>query len=379
MSVDGAAWSGRAERLLYTFIEAACRSDELRRLLKSDARGALRKWRWECNCVPDILPVPSTAVSVSLDDETLLGPQVWREIEPDKQWLQQTQMRLLLAGAKPLALIHGDERSLTSLANWARARGYFTLLGPHEFQPRLDADKGGYSNRMAEAATAQAGSGTWRGLLLAPDEQTVLMAWLCQLFGWEKLLGRLLGYPSCCCEAFEKRWPTALSEYEGDVGVMLLSESKQEVKQRILNLDWTANIFGRYFGWEIIQHFPCRWDCQATASMAQRFFSLMSAYWTDEAQETLRHLTSPLLVIPDHGYCLFPGGRLLCDARGTSLTYDPSLVQIIGMKGVLARVIASSSHLIANKKGNWTVADLDIAGHLLNPSPGPLPAKEISL
>jgi hypothetical protein len=211
MPVDGAAWSGRAEGLLRTFIEAACGSDELRRLLESDATDALRKWQWECHCIPDSLRPPKTPVSVMVDDETLLGPRVWRGIEPDRQWLRQTQMRLLLAGAKPLALIHGDELSLTSLANWARVRGYFTLLGPHEFQPHRDTEKGGYSNRMAEANAAEAGSGAWRSLLLAPDEQTVLVAWLCQLFGWEKLLGRLLGYPSCCCEAFEKRWPTALS------------------------------------------------------------------------------------------------------------------------------------------------------------------------
>jgi hypothetical protein len=161
--------------------------------------------------------------------------------------------------------------------------------------------------------------------------------------------------------------------------MMLLSESKQEVEGRVQNLNWTANIFGRYFGWEIIQHFPCRWDCQETANMARRFFSVLSCYWPDDATETLRYLTSQLLVIPNHGYCLFPGARIIRDARGISLTYDPSLVQIIGMEGALARAIASSSHITANGNGGWGVADLDIAGHLLNPGPDPLPVKEIAI
>lgn len=363
--LEGAAWSGRAGGLLRTFVEAAYQTEELRQLLGSDPAKALRERHWEYDAVPESLPPPANAVSVIIDDASLLGPVRWRT-EPDKELLQQTQLRLLLAGVKPLALIHGDERSLTALASWARARGYFTLLGPDEFLPQSDKYKGGYSNRMTKVASACAGSGAWRGLLIAPDEQTVLMAWLCQLFGWESFLGRLLGYPPCCCKAFESHWPAAASNYEGDVGLMLLSESKSEAKQQVYTLGWGTNIFARYFGWEIIQHFPCRWDCPATATLSQRYFSVLTHYWPADARETLRHLTSPLLVIPNHGYVLFPGGRVVVDDTVTSLFYEPELAQIIGMNDVLIQEILSSPRLGADKNGGWRIAGDNVPGWLLD-------------
>lgn len=366
--VFGAAWSGRAEGLLHTFVAAACQSQEFRRALQSEPVAALRQWQWECTDVPESLRPPSEALSVTIDDANLWGPPEWRT-EPDRTMLRQSQLRLLLAGAKPLVLMHGDERNLTALANCARQRSYFTLLGPHQFLPQHDSCKGGYSNRMTSVSSAHAGSGAWRGLLISPDEQTVLVAWLCLLFGWEKFLGRLLGYPRCCCEAFENRWPAASSFHEGDMGLMLLSQSEPETGpeagEGIYKLDWTVNIFARYFGWEIIQHFPCSWDCAATASLARRYLSILSHYWPEDMRQIHRYLSSPLLVTASHGYGLFPGGKLVSEKAGPCLIYDPGLVQIIGMEDALVKEIMSSSFMAAGKNGSWRIAGNDVPGWLL--------------
>lgn len=365
MQVDGAGWSGRAVGLLHSFVEAACQSGTLRELLEGDPSAAFRQWHWECNNLPRSLPPPRNTISAVIDDEILLGPVHWRT-EPDEELLGQAQLRLLLAGAKPLVLIHGDERSLTALANWARVRGYFGLLGPHEFLPQHDPDKGGYSNRMIHVTGALAGSGAWRGLLLAPDEQTVLIAWLCQLFGWENLLGRLLGYPPCCCDAFENRWSIASQKYGGDLGLMYLSEVSSEAGQRVHDLNWTVNVFARYFGWEITQHFPCRWDCPATTALARRYFSVLSHYWPIEMRKTLQHLAAPLLVIPNHGYGLFPGGRVARENGSTNLIYEPELVQVIGMDDTLADSITSSARLTSSRGGGWQIGGREVSGWLLN-------------
>ncbi|SEL31155.1 hypothetical protein [Nitrosovibrio tenuis] len=365
MRANGAGWSSRAAGLLHSFVEAACHSGMLRRLLEGDPSAALREWQWECNNVPPSLPPPSNAISVAIDDATLLGPVHWRT-EPEEELLRQPQLRLLLAGAKPLALIHGNERSLTALANWARVRGYFGVLGPHEFLPQHDSDKGEYSNRMIDVTSAQAGSGAWRGLLLAPDEQTVLIAWLCQLFGWEGLLGRLLGYPPCCCDAFEDRWPIASQKYEGDVGLMYLAEVSSRAGEPVHELNWTVNIFARYFGWEVIQHFPCHWGCMATTALAQRYFSVLSHYWPTEMQKTLQHLAAPLLVIPNHGFSLFPGGRVVRENGSASLIYEPELVQVIGMEGALVDSITSSPRLTSSRGGGWQIGGSKVPGWLLN-------------
>lgn len=364
-SAKGRAWSDWAGRLLHTFLEAACCSDNVRHLLKNDPVRALRKWHWEFDHVPKSLLPPSVEVSVTLNDETLLGPVEWRT-GLNREWLRQPQIRLVFAGAKPLGLIHGDERSLTALASFARSRNYFTLLSPHEFLPQSDSCKGGYSNCMAQVSNACAGSGAWRGLLIAADEQTVLMAWLCQLFRWESFLGRLLGYPLCCCEAFESRWPIAASRYEGDVGLMLLAQSNSRTGQGVQDLEWTTNIFARYFGWEIIQHFPCRLDCPVTAMLARRYSSVLLHYWPHDTQEILRHLTCPLVVTSSHGCGLFPGGRITYESTGISLHYDQKFVQLVGMNSKITQHIASTSHVTVSKDGIWKGMNAGDSGWLLN-------------
>ena len=149
---------------------------------------------------------------------------------------------------------------------------------------------------------------------------------------------------------------------------MLLEESESEAEPQVYNLSWTTNIFARYFGWEIIQHFPCRWDCPATAILARRYFAVLARYWPADAQEIREYLTSPLLVIPNHGYSLFRGGRVVREDTGTSLIYDPELVQIIGMDGAFTDEIVSSSRLTVGMNGGWKIAGDDVPGWLLDVS-----------
>jgi hypothetical protein len=283
--------------------------------------------------------------------------------------LQQTQLRLLLSGAKPMALVHGDERSLTALANWARLRGYYTLLGPQAFSPQFDTDKGGYSNQMSKVEHVRAGSGAWRGLLIAADEQTVMLAWLCLLFGWEKFLGMLLGYPTCCCSAFTKRWPIAAANHEGDVGLLLLAEYQSVKKRPLLQLNWATNIFGRYFGWELVQHFPCSWDCSASAGIAHRHLAALTNFWPAEARQLQLYLSSPLLLLPSHGYALFPGGQIVKTQVGLSLVYNADSVQLIGLAGELANGILAVSSLTANLNGDWHIAGNHYQGCVLDMIP----------
>jgi hypothetical protein len=362
---EGTAWSRHAAGRLQAFIDAACQDMRLRGMLANDPATALREWQWEPDAVPESLPPPMSAISVRMDDATLLGPVEWCT-EPDAAQLRQTQLRLLLAGAKPLGLIHGDERSLVALASWAQARGYYALLGPYQFSPQQDRHKNGYSNRTATVTAASPGSGAWRGLLISTDQQTVLLAWLCQLFGWERFLGGLLGYPSCCCRAFEEHWPRAAAGHEGDVGLMLLEESAG--MHPVYKMNWAANIFARYFGREILQHFPCQWHCSGTVAMARRHLAALEHYWPADALEIRTCLASPMLAAPGHGYALFHGGRVVREHGGIRLIYDPDRVETIGMNDGLGRAIASSRQLTAGTVANWRIADRAVPGWVLDTS-----------
>ena len=79
-------------------------------------------------------------------------------------------------------------------------------------------------------------------------------------------------------------------------------------------------------------------------------------------------MASPLLVIPNHGYSLFRGGRVVREDTGTSLIYDPEQVQIIGMGSMFTDEIVSSSRLTTGINGGWKIAGGDVPGCLLDVS-----------
>ncbi|MEC9071077.1 MAG: hypothetical protein VX938_01805, partial [Myxococcota bacterium] len=78
-------------------------------------------------------------------------------------------------------------------------------------------------------------------------------------------LGRLLGYPDCCVEAFcalERRWPNRLP-------ILAAAERTERFEPRLNNLALDR------FAW--IAHFPCRYDCVESLALANAAAESLSA------------------------------------------------------------------------------------------------------
>ncbi len=219
---------------------------------------------------------------------------------------QQTplELRLLHYGVKPQALLHGSEGELTGWLAWAERRGFTALLCGHQWQPRQDQGKGGYSNLTGDRQPAEAGSGAWRSLLVSADEDRAILGWLCLQFGWDRLLGQLLGYPDCCADAFDQRWPDAVREHQGDLAPLTLAASGAPP------FDWRNNVFARYFGAALIQHFPCRFQCSASAATAARAAWALEQFEPEQFAAFRDLLQAPLVYTEKQGVALLRGGQL---------------------------------------------------------------------
>ena len=87
----------------------------------------------------------------------------------------------------------------------------------------------------------------------------------------ERGIGRLLGYPSCCQEFFEKVW---VSEGSVDTTWAMAAGTAGSVNgDRVLEVSGgprEANILWRWMGVRAVPHLPCRFDCRQTVELGKQ-------------------------------------------------------------------------------------------------------------
>ena len=280
-------------RLQY-FVKQVLDDPVFRRALRYRPAEALATHSFDATLAPESLGVKHYTIDILINHAQLFGLFAPKSIsEPG------LELRLVLYGVKPAALLHGDEKTLTNALHWSTQHGLTAILSPDQWQHVNDEGKGGYSNLTGSRHRAEAGSNAERSLVVAQDANHAMLTWLCLVFGWDEFLGNLLGYPKCCSQAFKERWPIAAQKHQGDPTILSLFASGS------MPFNWRVNIAARYFGVELIQHFPCKFDCQHSIDLAKRYFETLS-YFEPETAETLQYfLQSAVLYTEYDGIVLF--------------------------------------------------------------------------
>jgi hypothetical protein len=350
-----------ALRRLYAFTQAACGDPVFRRELRYNPQSALSTFHfaWEHD-VPDQLPIRHYEISVNFESALLFGPPDGTRNIP-RHWQEKTESKLLRTRAKPLLLEHGREEDVACLGAYLRGLGMSAYLSPYEFTPVTESAKAGYSNLSGEQRRALPGSGGWRTLVAGWEGDRVELAWLCLLFGWDEFLGRLLGYPYCCAAAFARLWPEARRSHQGDVAGLMLQASTRAWVGRF---GWQANIFGRYRGVEVVQHFPCTWDCPATGRLARRNRKVLETYGTTSDQFSI--LASPVLYTARDGVVLFPGAKTDEKDGEATLSFDGAAVFATHPAGNVAKQLAASNGRISTRGAVIDAAGDSIQGWLID-------------
>ena len=86
-------------------------------------------------------------------------------------------------------------------------------------------------------------------------------------------LGKLLGYPECCCKFFQKYF----SEKNTDLTEFSFRESKGH------KFPWQNNNCMRVFDISLISHFPCSFNCLETKKIADKNLEIVNKYDSDIA------------------------------------------------------------------------------------------------
>ncbi|WP_018634231.1 hypothetical protein [Neomegalonema perideroedes] len=264
------------------------------------------------------------------------------------------EARLTALGLRPAALLHGPEPLLAAWLRWAEAHGLWGLLSALEWRKAEDEGKGGYSNLAPAPTPARPGSGAMRSLLIAPDKNRALLGWMAVALGWDSVVGEVLGFPPCCQAFFTENWPKAVAERQGDLAPLVLEASRAAGLSG--PYDWRLNLFARYFGAEILSHFPCRFDCAASLTQARRLEAGIRLIDPDLAARTQSLMRGLVLYSETGGVALAPGGGFRAsglEAPQGWLCSDP--------QGPLGRALASGAAPEPLPEGRARLAGTDLA------------------
>jgi len=305
----------------------------LRRRLRGDAPAVFAEHGFVADAVPATL-APARNADVLLTHGQLFGLTPAAPLaEPG------LELRLLTYGLKPLVLVHGYDDELRATLGWAEARGYTALLSAHEWDRGVDDGKGGYSNLATNLRRARGSASAWRSLLVGVDEDATALAWIALTLGWDELLGRLLGYPECCTKAFSHRWAQAVASHQGDLVAACIDDSGPGPH------DWRVNSLGRYFGAELIQHFPCRFGCAASRHQAALAEATLAA-WEPEAHARTRAVLDALVVYAEaDGVAVLPGAEVDIGDSIWRVRYEPVRLLVTEPGGALHAALRGATEL----------------------------------
>jgi hypothetical protein len=342
MRIAATIEQGAVSKRLSTLVGRACDDPVFRRELRYRPHDALSQFGLASDDVPELLPIRHYEVSASFAPELLFGSASPPCSAPPREL--PIEIRQVAYGLKPMALVHGMGADLEALVAQLRELQLHALLSPYEFTPDADETAAGYVNLACAKRPATSRSLAWRGALVARDWRQLQLGWLCLLFGWDSFLGALLGYPACCARAYAENWPVVAADFRGEYGAFLAGVTDRAQRGFVVQPAHCAmNVFARYFGIHVLEHFPCSFGCDATRGLAQRMCAGLAEMEPASTEQLLRALGAPVLYAQGDGAFLFE--RASWDADHATLAYDASAMRSSNAKSDLSRALRAANTL----------------------------------
>lgn len=222
--------------------------------------------------------LPILFKGIDLDEE--LGLVVSRGSRFELFWV--------LSGSTQVCCLMVDERQLAAVAEWCRCQGLVARECPERFSVQPEPAKGGYSNvARSVGATCEPAH---RRLMVARDAASADLAVALRLD--DHAFALLLGYPSCCIDFYLKWFPQRFASGNDYVAPSITELGKYS---------YLNNSLLRYFGLNLISHFPCSLTCGQTRAASKRKFDALRMHCTELARAVERHLRSMVLYTEEAG------------------------------------------------------------------------------
>jgi hypothetical protein len=219
---------------------------------------------------------------------------------------------LLCHGAKPAARLVVNVASAFSAVDQARDLGLVSAVAPFLFHTIRIAPSLTYSDDVRPILDA------WDPdanvfLYLGKTAQSVWRLWALELLQLESEFGIELGYPRCCVMAY---------------GAGGNAERDLPIGRRVIRRPLMTNLFGRYFGYQVLSHTPCSAECAESCCLARRYLEVLTRIAHTSTQCLIQFLKSPVLRFNRRDFLILRNAEFIQDSI---LTLRTSEILSIGL------------------------------------------------
>ena len=214
----------------------------------------------------------------------------------------------VMEGFKPVTRISLPAEHLDIFRQFCEANHLLYKLADFKIQHIEDKGKNGFSNSLKMVDPVQIDADFVIFITRNPDHIKTDFTALP-----DKEFGRLLGYPECCLEFYEK-YKESAGQYQMDFVPFSVTEFKK--------YSFYTNYFLRYFNYTVISHFPCSCACNATIEIGRRNFQFFQKTMPEVADIMAENLKTAILYTETGGIYYFKEYLLENSILGKKLQFD---------------------------------------------------------
>jgi len=181
-----------------------------------------------------------------------------------KSNIKSLEILYLLEGVKPVARIMVKEDEQDVFGFFKENKLNYVLS---DFKVVKEDKEKEYSDKGVKVMVDSKEKGYFF-VYVSKDKEKAEKAKQLEKEGKHKELGILLGYPECCAEFFEKHFEEE-SKKQNDYTLAALKDSGG------FKFPFYTNIASRHFDVNLLNHFPCNFNCKASIELAKKHLDVV--------------------------------------------------------------------------------------------------------
>ena len=249
---------------------------------------------------------------------------------------------LVHEGVKPLTRIMLPQSQLKSFQEFLREYGFYIAESGYKVISKRDRGKGGWRNKILRIVSADSREGD-PFYYIAKSEEIAEEAKAAEFLSSDKS-GQLLGYPECCQKFFKKYFALA-NEKQCDFVLYTLSETREDYPY-----DFYNNNASRYFGYSLLSHFPCSFNCKESSSLAKSYYDMLKKYSKKWADMFIYCQKSAIIYTEYRGVFLLKNFEL----DGNVLRYGDSYWLYSTIINENLHILNRADNILINSKNNFS-------------------------
>ena len=170
-----------------------------------------------------------------------------------------------LEGIKPVSRIVVGEDNLVPTKNFLK--DYDVCVITSDFKIRQEVNENRFSNKGVQIPASSKEKGNYF-VYMSKKKELAEKAKQAEAAGNHAELGKLFGYPKCCCEFFEKNFPVE-SKKQNDYVLATLKNSEG------FTFPFHTNVTVRHMDINLLSHFPCNFKCEESIKLAKQNLKLL--------------------------------------------------------------------------------------------------------